>query len=347
MTPEWPEISPEAKEAIEGIRRRIDALPPERRPKVCISSITYNHAPFLAQTLEGFVMQQTDFPFVAVVHDDASTDGTADILRQYAERYPDIIFPIFERENQYSKPGGPLTLIMHLAQEATGAPYIAKCEGDDYWTSPHKLQLQADFLDTHPDYVMCSTGCTWHNTITGEIKEYSTPNLTYSWDCLLSNTHWPLQTLTILYRKDAIDISDFLKYKYRIDMVFFWNILHKGLGYQIPENTSVYHVHGGGVWASCSPIKNWETDFKIRKDVYDVEQNKDSAIFLLRTLPRNGVGRSWLLRHKRKEIWQIFTICSKYFGKFFVFKEIVKFFTSGRDIMPNFYIASENQTREG
>ena len=124
-------------------------------PLVCIRCITFNHEPYIRDALEGFVMQKTDFPFVAIVHDDASTDETARIIREYAERYPDIIKPIFESENQYSKKDGSLTRIMDTACEATGAKYMAICEGDDYWTDPLKLQKQVDFLESHPEYSMC------------------------------------------------------------------------------------------------------------------------------------------------------------------------------------------------
>lgn len=90
-------------------------------------------------------MQKTDFPFVAIVHEDASSDGTAKVLGEYAEKYPDIIFPIFEKENQYNKQGSPITKIMQDAIDATGAKYVAMCEGDDYWTDPLKLQKQVLF----------------------------------------------------------------------------------------------------------------------------------------------------------------------------------------------------------
>lgn len=125
------------------------------KPLVAINCITYNHEPYLRDALEGFVMQETDFPFVAIVHDDASTDGTTAILREYAARYPDIILPIYETENQYSKRDGSVGRIMQAARNATGAKYVAMCEGDDYWTDPQKLQKQIDFLESHLDYTMC------------------------------------------------------------------------------------------------------------------------------------------------------------------------------------------------
>lgn len=129
----------------------------DTKPLVVIRCITYNHEPFIRDALEGFVMQKTSFPFVAVVHDDASTDGTASIIREYAEKYPNIIKPIYETENQYSKRDGSLRRIMNEACDATGAKYIAFCEGDDYWIDPLKLQKQVDFLEANPEYGMCYT----------------------------------------------------------------------------------------------------------------------------------------------------------------------------------------------
>lgn len=122
-----------------------------------IRCLAYNHAAYIRQTLDGFVMQQTNFKFVAVVHDDASTDGTADIIREYAEKYPDIIVPILEKENLYSKADGSLRRVMLEATRSVGAKYCAICEGDDYWTDPLKLQRQVDYMEAHPE---CSMTCT-------------------------------------------------------------------------------------------------------------------------------------------------------------------------------------------
>lgn len=138
------------------------------KPLVAIRCITYNHEQYIRDALEGFVMQKTNFPFVAIVHDDASTDGTATIIREYAEKYPDIIKPIFETENQYSKRDGSLAKIMRKAIEATGAKYVALCEGDDYWIDPLKLQKQVDFLEANPEYEMCYTNFDIKNETTGK-----------------------------------------------------------------------------------------------------------------------------------------------------------------------------------
>lgn len=127
------------------------------KPLVAIQCITYNHESYIRDALEGFVTQKTEFPFVAIVHDDASTDGTALIIREYAEKYPDIIKPIYETENQYSKKDGTLTKILNDAIEALNVKYVALCEGDDYWIDELKLKTQIDFLENNLEYGMCYT----------------------------------------------------------------------------------------------------------------------------------------------------------------------------------------------
>ena len=129
----------------------------DRRPLVAIHCFVYNHEPYLRDCLEGFVMQQTNFTFVAIVHDDASTDGSAAIIREYEEKYPHIFKPIYETENQYSKRDGSIDRIMNEAIEATGAKYVAMCEGDDYWTDPYKLQKQVSYMEEHPECALVYT----------------------------------------------------------------------------------------------------------------------------------------------------------------------------------------------
>lgn len=130
----------------------------DNNPLVAIHCLVYNHEPYLRDCFEGFVMQQTNFPFVAIVHDDASTDGSAAIIREYEDKYPHIFKPIYETENQYSKHDGSIENIMNQAIDATGAQYVAICEGDDYWTDPLKLQKQVDFMEENIDYgLVCSS----------------------------------------------------------------------------------------------------------------------------------------------------------------------------------------------
>jgi glycosyltransferase involved in cell wall biosynthesis len=116
-------------------------------PLVSICCITYNHENYIRDAIEGFLMQETDFPFEIVIHDDASTDATADIIREYERKYPDIIKPIYQTENQHSK-GERATLFTF---KAARGKYIALCEGDDYWVDPLKLQKQITEMEKHPE----------------------------------------------------------------------------------------------------------------------------------------------------------------------------------------------------
>lgn len=111
----------------------------QENPLVSIVCDTYNHAPYIRRALDSFLSQETDFPFEIIVHDDASTDGTADIIRAYEAERPDLFRCVYRTENVYSK--DPKILEHYVFPLARGQ-YIAICEGDDYWTSPHKLQTQ-------------------------------------------------------------------------------------------------------------------------------------------------------------------------------------------------------------
>lgn len=122
-------------------------------PLVSICCITYNHEAFIRDALEGFLKQRVSFSYEILIHDDASTDRTADIIREYAARYPDRIRPLLQEKNQYSQgitnPSGAFNF-----PRARGK-YIAMCEGDDYWTDPDKLQKQVDYLEAHPECSLC------------------------------------------------------------------------------------------------------------------------------------------------------------------------------------------------
>lgn len=117
---------------------------------VSISCITFNHAPFIRQCFDSFLMQKTDFKFEILIHDDASTDGTKEIIEEYTLKYPDLFFPIYQSENQYSK--GVRGMMERFNFIRARGKYIALCEGDDYWINPYKLQKQIDFLEANPNY---------------------------------------------------------------------------------------------------------------------------------------------------------------------------------------------------
>lgn len=150
----------------------------DQKPLVSVVSITYNHEPYIRDCLEGFLMQKTNFPVEVIIHDDASTDHTADIIREYYEKRPDLFHVIIERENQYSQ---HKSVSLPLYQQAKGK-YIALCEGDDYWTDSLKLQKQFDFMESHPDYSCCFHNVMIKNTRNNSEKKYYKKRIKREWD---------------------------------------------------------------------------------------------------------------------------------------------------------------------
>lgn len=119
-------------------------------PLVNVYCLVYNHGKYLRQCLESLATQHTAFPYTVIVHDDASTDNSPDIIREFAARYPSRIVPVFQSENQYGK-----GIVRRFIEPRVDAKYLAICEGDDYWSSPDKLQKQFDALESHPECGMC------------------------------------------------------------------------------------------------------------------------------------------------------------------------------------------------
>lgn len=120
--------------------------------KVTVYCLAFNHAKYIEKTLNGFVSQKTSFSVKFVVHDDASTDSTAEIIKRYEDKYPGVIQGIYQKENQYSK--GEKILLKYILPHVEGE-YVAVCEGDDYWSDPMKLQRQVEMLDNHRNCFMC------------------------------------------------------------------------------------------------------------------------------------------------------------------------------------------------
>ncbi len=219
-------------------------------PLVTIRCITYNHEPYIRECLEGFVMQQTNFKFEAVVHDDASTDGTAAIIAEFAEKYPDIIKPLYETENQYSKKDGSLDRIMNAHMRGK---YIAMCEGDDYWTDPHKLQKQVDFLEANPEYGLCFTNVDRYReddkTCVNNFFNESIRDEIASLEKYIVKGLW-LATCTWVLRKDLyFQHAEWIGDKQFAlgDLALAAFVLSEYKIAYLNDNTTVYRIHQGGV----------------------------------------------------------------------------------------------------
>lgn len=216
---------------------------------VCIHCLTYNHEPYIRQCLEGFVMQKTKFKFEAIVHDDASTDKTADIIREYAEKYPDIIKPIYETENQYSKHDGSLSRIMNAHMRGE---YVAFCEGDDYWIDPLKLQKQVEELKRNPCATMVYTAFQTINQNSEPIYRPFYENymvISTSGDIfkkLLYRGNYIL-TVTTCIRKEILDDFDYVNSEIGLDYFLFLYAAMKGNMVYIKEKTSCYRQSPNGL----------------------------------------------------------------------------------------------------
>lgn len=258
---------------------------PKGDPLVSIRCLVYNHELFLRQCLDGFVMQQTTFPFEAIVHDDASTDGSAAIIREYAEKYPDIIKPIYETENQYSKHDGSIARIMDAATHPN-SKFIALCEGDDYWTDPHKLQIQVDFLDSHPDYSL-SVHCfrfLYNDQSFSDIypigffdndEEYRTLTI----DDYKKGLYFT-QTLTSVFRKTALVNSKYLNYSVKFDMTLFYALFTQGKCVLFNRMMGVYRRHSGSVTSGKnSRIFHDRIDYQLLK-LCEIEDSQEIREFV-------------------------------------------------------------------
>lgn len=120
-------------------------------PLVSVRTSTYNHGKYIRQCIEGVLMQKTDFPFEYIIGEDCSTDDTMDIVKEYAEKYPDVIRVVTADRNVGMRGNGERCISMCRGK------YVAICEGDDYWTDPYKLQRQVDYMEAHPECPICFT----------------------------------------------------------------------------------------------------------------------------------------------------------------------------------------------
>lgn len=286
-------------------------------PFVSICCLTYNHESYIRQCLDGFVMQKTKFPIEILIHDDASTDGTQDIIREYEAKYPNIIKPIYQKENQYSK-GVKVSLVYNYSR-AKGK-YIALCEGDDYWTDPYKLQKQVDFLESHPNYVMCSHRFDQYYEDRHRLekeKDDTFQGADYDLQNLIGGK-WFTQTLTVMYRRSALDLKRYERYGMSMDIILFYELLKHGKGYCFPEAMGVYRYHNGGVWSEVSQNQRRLVEFKARLAIYNVEQSDMAAMFLLYQFAK-AMSRRWILEQWRMMV-KVLRILKKHYGSWFVTK---------------------------
>ena len=259
-----------------------------RKPLVSICCLTYCHKPYISQCIEGFLMQETSFEYEIIIHDDASNDGTREILEEYASKYPTLFKLILQDENQYSK---GIDVMAILFSYATGK-YIAMCEGDDYWTDPLKLQKQVDFLEKNPDYVLCTH---YYSQFIQEESRFGL-DLPYNLEGAVSFSlsdyvacrNWCTQPLTSVFRKDTVDVHSLYKYENFKDMTLFYLILKHGKGYLHQDLMGTYRLQSSGIWSSVPRYNQISADLKTIKGIYDIEKSQCAIDFLYNFLYRSA-----------------------------------------------------------
>lgn len=221
-------------------------------PRVSVVSITYNHESFIRDALDGFVTQKADFPVEVVIADDASTDNTQAIIREYADRYPHLFRPILRSKNI-----GIHANVSDALLAARGE-YLAICEGDDYWTDPMKLSKQVAFLDQHPEFSLCfhPVQVLWTDGRKGSEFPPAGWRRDLSVDALIKRNF--IQTNSVLYRRqeryDDIPVDV-------MPMDWYLHVRHAARGgiAMLPETMAVYRRHPQSFWygADVDRAKFW------------------------------------------------------------------------------------------
>ncbi len=243
-------------------------------PVVSISCIAYNQENFIRDAVEGFLMQKTTFPVEILIHDDASTDKTADIIREYEKKYPLLIKSIYQTENQYSQGIRP----SKFNRERAKGKYYALCEGDDYWTDLLKLQKQVEYMEKHPEVSLSFHAIKKIDQLTGVseniIANAELKNGFLELDRLLLGK-WVHHTASFMVRSEVVkkEYPDFMRLAPVGDIALKLLALSTGkMGY-LPDNMAVYRKFGSSSWSlHTRDIKwsyNWMTKYNAMLDGFD------------------------------------------------------------------------------
>lgn len=223
----------------------------DSNPLLSVVCNTFNHELYVRDAIEGFLMQKTNFKIEILIHDDASIDKTSDIIREYEKKYPDIIKPLYQTENQYSK---GKKILYNYQLPRCKSKYIALCEGDDYWTDPLKLQKQIDFLEANPDYSLC-----FHNA---DIIFNNDKNKTKTFCRLSKSTYtyediilekWFIPTQSIVFRNDLLQLPYWFNIILNGDYALLLLLSSQGNIHFINQKMSVYRRHSTSINTTLKP----------------------------------------------------------------------------------------------
>jgi glycosyltransferase involved in cell wall biosynthesis len=258
---------PQAPRLPHPVRITEQVWPEGTVPVATIRCMTYQHANFIRDALEGFLCQETDFPVQILVHDDASSDGTGRIVQEYCAKYPSLITGILQRENQLSKGRKPADAVRSLIR----GEFVALCEGDDYWVDPRKLQCQVEFLTMNPEFLGCFTNFMEVDEA-GNVTNRNglVPERKRNYDHLTILGSYTPKTATAVFRKPSDDSLAIVS-KIRVtngDTVFWSFLTRKGPAAYIDRITAAYRRHGGGMWSAASELARCESQIVTCRELF-------------------------------------------------------------------------------
>jgi len=272
----------------------------EAKPLVSICCNTHNHIQFIRKCLDGFVLQKPPTCIISslseanhsiipadwleiLIHDDASTDGTADVIREYEAKYPDVIKPIYETENQFSKVGHAGIDLFNYKR--VQGKYVAYCEGDDYWTDPLKLQKQVDWMEAHPDYTLTCHCYQNYNVPQDKFYESDAAMLirrkggvdAKGVDLSLDEyfERWYTMPLTMVFRMDAMDLHWREQYKYYRDQHENYHLIKAGKCYIFAWDGAVRNMHENGEASLIPTNEKIRLGLAVADELYKV--NRDTT----------------------------------------------------------------------
>lgn len=253
-------------------------------PVISIVCDVYNHAAFLRQCLDGLMMQQTSFSFEVLIHDDASTDESQEIIKEYASKHPSIIKPIYQTENKYSK---GISIWRNYQFPRAQGKYIAICEGDDYWSDPLKLEKQISFLEMHANYTLSYTKSKVFNHSLQKFENYILGKEKTSYFDLLKSNEIPALSACIKTSIAKEYIDKILNNKYWTigDYPLWLYAASKGKIHFLNEECCVYRV----LQSSLSHHNSYQEALNFNKQLLDI---------------KNTILRHHPLSHKKR--WVVF-----------------------------------------
>jgi glycosyltransferase involved in cell wall biosynthesis len=272
-------------------------------PVVSVFNWAYNHAEFIRESIESILMQATTFPVEIIIHDDASTDGTSEIIRGYEAKYPKLFQNILQSENQWQKSGSVMAPLL----SAPRGEYLALAHGDDYWTDPQKLQKQADYFQSNPGIQIL---CAEYLIRRGDLL--MPPPLKLNRVVTFENWASPysLSTFTAMFRQQDVVSRWPAKTVQHAKDIFLWRLLlQKGEAHVLPDCMAVYRVHRGGVWSLQNEFQQHFSNLQTaRSMITHLGRQRDLRTFYsgalkacLRHLPQAGLEQlQTLIRYSCK-----------------------------------------------